>query len=80
MRPLAKASPPPTDFLGGTLSLESLPHALYAVVLGNTETHLWFLTMMMGLYLLTPLLRAFVRGASRGDFHWCCLLYPSRCV
>ena len=63
------------DFLGGTLSLESLPHALYAVVLGNTETHLWFLTMMMGLYLLTPLLRAFLRGASRGDLHWFFLLY-----
>ena len=61
--------------LDGTLSLQSIPRALYAVVLGNTETHLWFLTMLMGLYLLTPLLRAFLRGASRGDLHWFLLLY-----
>ena len=61
--------------LDGTLRLQSIPQALYAVVLGNTETHLWFLTMLMGLYLLTPLLRAFLRGASRGDLHWFLLLY-----
>lgn len=63
------------DLLNGVLTLKSLPRALYAVVLGSTETHLWFLTMMMGLYLLTPLLRAFLRGASRGDLHWFFLLY-----
>ena len=63
------------DLLYGTLSPSSLPRALYAVILGNTESHLWFLTMMMGLYLLTPLLRAFVRGARRSDFHWFFLLY-----
>ena len=63
------------DLAAGALSLGSLPHALYAVVLGNTETHLWFLTMMMGLYLLTPILRAFIRGASRGDLHWFFLIY-----
>lgn len=44
--------------------------ALYAVVLGSVPTHLWFLYMVAGLYLLTPLLRAFVRGARRSDFHW----------
>lgn len=62
-------------YLAGTLSLQTLPQALQAVVQGDTETHLWFLPMMMGLYLLTPLLRAFVRGASRSDFHWLFLLY-----
>ena len=30
--------------------------------------------MIIGLYLVTPILRAFVRGASRGDFHWFFLL------
>lgn len=63
------------DLLDGVLSLGSLPRALRAVVLGNTEMHLWYLTMMMGLYLLTPLLRAFVRGASRGALHWFFFLY-----
>ena len=30
--------------------------------------------MIVGLYLITPILRAFVRGASRADFHWFFLL------
>lgn len=60
---------------GQPMSLGALAQAFYAVVLGNTETHLWFLTMMIGLYLLTPLLRAFVRGAKQSDFHWLFLLY-----
>lgn len=63
------------QLIAGSLSLASIPYAFYAVILGNTETHLWFLTMMMGLYILTPVLRAFVRGASRGDFHWCFLVF-----
>lgn len=63
------------ELAAGTLSPASLPRALYAVILGNTETHLWYLTMTIGLYLLTPLLRAFVRGAKRSDFHWFFLVY-----
>lgn len=52
------------------LTLRGGLDALYAVVLGSVPTHLWFLYMVAGLYLLTPLLRAFVRGARRSDFHW----------
>ena len=63
------------ELVAGTLRPASLPRVLYAVILGNTETHLWYLTMTIGLYLLTPLLRAFVRGAKRSDFHWFFLVY-----
>lgn len=56
------------------LSWESVQAALYQVLLGRTSFHLWFLYMIIGLYLVTPILRAFVRGASRGDFHWFFLL------
>lgn len=59
----------------GSLGPGSLLSALRSVLLGSTETHLWFLPMMAGLYLLTPILRAFVRGAKRSDFHWFFLLY-----
>ncbi|MGM9607398.1 MAG: acyltransferase [Oscillospiraceae bacterium] len=48
----------------------ALNHVLWA----DTHYHLWFLYMMIGLYLVTPILRAFVRGASRGTFHWFFLL------
>lgn len=56
------------------LSWQAVRAALYQVLLGKTSFHLWFLYMIIGLYLVTPILRAFVRGASRGDFHWFFLL------
>ena len=56
------------------LSWQSVLTALNRVLLGKTHFHLWFLYMIIGLYLITPVLRAFVRGASRGDFHWFFLL------
>lgn len=39
-------------------------------VWGRAHYHLWFLFMILGLYLITPVLRAFVRGAGRGELHW----------
>lgn len=48
--------------------------ALHGLLLGNTEEHLWFLPMMLGLYLITPVLRAFVQGAKPRDFLWFFLL------
>lgn len=45
--------------------LEHLLEALILVVRGDFHYHLWFLPMLLGLYLLTPPLRAMVRGASR---------------
>lgn len=48
--------------------------ALIGVLWGETKYHLPFLCIFIGLYLVTPILRAFVRGASRGDLHWFLLL------
>ena len=59
---------------GARPELGERPAALYQVLLGKTCFHLWFLYMLLGLYLVTPVLRAFVRGAGRGDFHWFFLL------
>lgn len=59
---------------GGALSWAGFKSALWSAVLGNTHYHLWFLYMIIGLYLITPILRAFVRGASRADFHYFFLL------
>ncbi len=59
---------------GGRLSWAGIKSALWSAALGNTHYHLWFLYMIIGLYLITPILRAFVRGASRADFHWFFLL------
>ncbi len=59
---------------GGALTWAGVKAAWYDALLGHTHYHLWFLYMIIGLYLVTPVLRAFVRGASRGDFHWFFLL------
>ena len=48
--------------------------ALGHVLRADTHFHLWFLYMIIGLYLVTPILRAFVKGASKRDFHWFFLL------
>lgn len=55
---------------GGTFTWPGLWAAILNALKGDTRYHLWFLYMILGLYLVTPILRAFCRGASRGDFHW----------
>lgn len=55
---------------GGRFSWQGLWNAILAAFRGNTHYHLWFLYVILGLYLVTPILRAFCRGASRGDFHY----------
>ncbi len=55
-------------------SWAGIKRALTHVLWTDTHYHLWFLYVIIGLYLITPLLRAFVRGASRRDFHWFFLL------
>lgn len=58
----------------GDFSWQGLWQAMLSSLKGNTHYHLWFLYMILGLYLVTPILRAFVRGASRGDLHYFLLL------
>jgi surface polysaccharide O-acyltransferase-like enzyme len=55
---------------GGRFTWQGLWNAILNALRGDTRYHLWFLYMILGLYLITPILRAFCRGASRGDFHW----------
>ncbi len=62
-------------FTGGWPSVwRGIQNALRQVLWTDTRYHLWFLYMIIGLYLVTPILRAFVRGASRGALHWFFLL------
>ncbi len=55
---------------GGRFTWQGLWNAIWNALRGDTRYHLWFLYMILGLYLVTPILRAFCRGASRGDLHW----------
>ena len=56
--------------VGGRFTWDGILSALRSALLGNTHYHLWFLYVILGLYLVTPILRAFVRGAGRRDFHY----------
>ncbi len=47
--------------LGGALDIAK------AILAGPVYTHLWFLYMLLGLYLLTPVLQPYLRAASRGN-------------
>ena len=55
-------------------SWPQIKSAFISVLWADSKYHLWFLYIMIGLYLITPILRAFIKGASRGTLHWFFLL------
>lgn len=64
----------------GNFSLSGFLSALGSALRGNTHYHLWFLYMILGLYLVTPALRAMVQGSDRGEllyFLLLCFLFAS---
>ena len=64
-----------TSFLATrTLTVESFAAAVRNLVWGKLHYHLWFLPMILGLYLVTPILRGFVRGATARELQWYFLL------
>lgn len=46
----------------------SIPEALKGIVTGPVHYHLWFIYLIIGLYLVYPILRPWVRSASDQDF------------
>ena len=56
------------------LTWSGLRDSFLSLCRGELHYHLWFLPMLLGLYLLAPVLRAFCKGASDKDFLWFFLL------
>jgi len=55
-------------YTNGTMSPLSIALSMLKVIYtGNVEIHLWFLYILIGIYLVVPLLRVFVSAASRRD-------------
>jgi surface polysaccharide O-acyltransferase-like enzyme len=52
---------------GSMRPLNVILSMLKAIYEGNVEIHLWFLYILIGIYLVVPLLRVFVAAASRRD-------------
>ena len=48
---------------------------LKTMYLGDVEIHLWFLYILIGIYLVTPLLRVFVSAVSRKDLTYFIVLW-----
>jgi len=59
---------------GGRFSWWGLWSAILNALRGNTHSHLWPIYIFLGLYLVAPILRAFLRGASRGGVHYFLIL------
>lgn len=48
-------------------SLTSIIHAIKALLLGNTYSHLWYLYLVIGLYLITPVLSKMLKNLSNTE-------------
>lgn len=59
---------------GGGLTLRGFLSAMEGALLGNTHDILWFLYIILGFYILSPLLRALVSGASRAVARYALIL------
>lgn len=49
------------------VSFSLLPQSVLNVLTGNSWSHLWYLYSLIGIYLVLPMLKAFVDKASRRD-------------
>jgi len=63
-------------YRNGTMSLWRIALSMLKVMyLGDVEIHLWFLYILIGIYLATPILRVFASSASRQDLTYFILLW-----
>lgn len=58
----------------GSLSLDSVIRAIKDLLMGKTHYHLWFLYTIIGLYIITPILRVYIKNASKKDIEYFLLL------
>jgi surface polysaccharide O-acyltransferase-like enzyme len=58
-----------------TVDIKTLLAPLTSVVFGPAWYHLWYLYMLIGLYLLTPILRCFIRSAKKEHVGYFLLLF-----
>jgi surface polysaccharide O-acyltransferase-like enzyme len=54
-------------FLESTSTLKAIKLAIRNILEGNVHYHLWFLYVLLGLYLVTPIMRRFAQSASDGE-------------
>ena len=63
-------------YRNGTMALWRIALSMLKVMyLGDVEIHLWFLYILIGIYLATPILRVIVSAASRQDLMYFVILW-----
>jgi len=57
-------------FSGYQFNPQQIKIAILNIVQGKTQTHYWFLYLIIGIYFITPLLRIFTKYASRKNYEY----------
>jgi surface polysaccharide O-acyltransferase-like enzyme len=55
---------------GYQFSLQQIKTATLNIIQGRTQTHFWFLYLIIGIYLITPLLRTFTKYTTRKNYEY----------
>jgi surface polysaccharide O-acyltransferase-like enzyme len=55
---------------GYQFSLQQIKTAILNILQGKTQTHFWYLYLIIGLYLITPLLRTFTRNVVKKEYEY----------
>ena len=53
-----------------SISITTIAASLYRTLCADTHYHLWFLYLIIGLYIITPVLRSFIKGADKRDIEY----------
>ncbi|KLE14573.1 acyltransferase family protein [Clostridium sp. C8] len=56
------------------LNIESIKYIIISILKGNTNYHLWFLYMIIGLYIVTPILRILTSNSTKRQIEYFLLI------
>ena len=60
--------------LDGNINVFTIRVAIKNVLLGETQTHLWFLYVTIGFYLLVPIIKVYTNSASKNSMVYTLLI------
>ena len=59
---------------GNEINIEFIKNTVLLFLQGEVRYHLWFMYVIIGLYILTPILRGFIKGSEKGDIEYFILI------
>lgn len=70
-----------TFYEAGTITIRDIPSAFVAILENRSWSHLWYLYMLIGAYLLMPILKTFTDHCSKQELRYaCCLILFFDCL